>query len=151
MAFINSRNLSADVVLRQLLISIFASEVVGSKVYHLVCDAGGSYGKLFTYLRKKKKIPHDVNWLPKEYVSFQNPYDPRRSIYFSFCCTHNCKGGRNQTKESKSNGSKCFLNKHGDFITWDCLVSIPDKEKDFVVDRGGTGDSGLCNKSILPD
>ena len=56
MAFFNSGNLSADVVLRQLLISIFASEVVGSKVYHLVCDAGGSYGKLFTYLRQKRKF-----------------------------------------------------------------------------------------------
>ena len=41
MAFYNSGNLSADVALRQLFISIIASEVVGTKVYHIVMDAGG--------------------------------------------------------------------------------------------------------------
>ena len=68
MAFFNSGSLSADVVLRQLIIVIMACEIVGSMVFHFVCDAGWSFQKVFTYLRQKQDLPDDVVWLPDDYI-----------------------------------------------------------------------------------
>ena len=68
MAFFNSGLLSADVVLCQLLIVIMACEIVGSMLIHFVCDVGGSFQKVFTYLCQKQDLPDDVVWLPDDCI-----------------------------------------------------------------------------------
>ena len=150
MAFFNSGSLSADVVLHQLIIVIMACEIVGSMVFHFVCDAGGSFQKVFTYLRQKQDLPDDVVWLPDDCIRFRNSYDPSRWVYVSHCSTHNTKNTRNQFKESKSNGSKCYLDTEGNLITWDCLVTIYNEDQERVT-RGGSVVSDLCDKSVNPD
>ena len=150
MSFFNSGSLSGDIVLRQLFIVIMACEIAGSKVFLVVCDAGGPFSRLFVLLRQNKDLPDDIIWLSDDCIRFRNPYDPGRFVYASHCSTHNCKGSRNQLKESNSKGSKCFMDIEGNLITWDHLETLY-LEEQALVNRTGTAQSDLCDKSVYPD
>ena len=98
-------------------------------VLHFVYDAGGSFQKVYTYLFQKQDLSDNVVWLPDDCIQFRNSHDPSRWVYVSHCSTHNTKNARNQFKESKSNGSKCYLDTEGNLITWDCLVTIYNEDQ----------------------
>ena len=71
MHFFNNGSLPANVVLVQLFYCIVSCELVGCRVFDLVCDAAGSMQRLYTYLRKKAKLPEEA-WLPEDCVRFRN-------------------------------------------------------------------------------
>lgn len=116
MFFFNNGSTSADVVMQQVFHCIMCCELVGSRVFGLVCDAGGSFQRLFRYLRKKERLPEEA-WLPIESVTFQNPFDPSRLIALFHCATHGLKNQRNGLWQSKTNGAKRYLDVDGLFIT----------------------------------
>ena len=124
MSFFDSGSLSRDIVLCQLFIVIIACEIAGSKVFLVVCDAGGPFLSFFVLLWQNKDLPDDIIWLSDDCIRFRNPYDPGRFVYASHCSTHNCKGSRNQLKESRSTGTKCFMDIDGNIITWDHFKTL---------------------------
>ena len=75
MSFFNSGLLSGDIVLCQLFIVIMACKIAGSKVFLVVCDAGGPFSRLFVLLRQNKDLPDDIIWLSNDCIRFRNPYD----------------------------------------------------------------------------
>ena len=107
MFFSNAGLLTAYTALWQLSLVIHCCEMVGSRVFGLVCDAAGSMQRLYRYLRKKEVLPEEA-WLSEDLVRFRNPYDTSRWIYFFHCATHNLKNMRGQFWESKPNGLKLF-------------------------------------------
>ena len=100
MHFFNNGSLPANVALMQLFYCIMSCELVGCRVFDLVCDAAGSMQRLFTYLRKKTKLTEDA-WLAADCVRFRNPFDRSRWIFMHHCSTHNCKNMRTQTWNSQ--------------------------------------------------
>ncbi|EJK59784.1 hypothetical protein THAOC_19955 [Thalassiosira oceanica] len=150
MSFFNAGSLSGDVILRQLIAVIMACEAVGSRVFLFACDAGGANQGTFKSLRGNEAIPDDMVWLDDEYIRFINPYDPSRWIYLTHCSTHNLKNMRNRVKESKADGSKCFLDVNGNIITWDFVNQIYNDEQ-LLIDGTGTPTSGLTEKAVYPD
>ncbi|EJK72638.1 hypothetical protein THAOC_05811 [Thalassiosira oceanica] len=150
MSFFNSGSLSGDVILRQLIAVIMACEAVGSRVFLFACDAGGANQGTFKSLRGNKAIPDEMVWLDDEYIRFINPYDTSRWIYLTHCSTHNLKNMRNRVKESKADGSKCFLDANGNMISWDFVQQIYNEEQ-LLIDGTGTPTSGLTDKAVYPD
>jgi hypothetical protein len=105
--FYNNGTLSGDELLEQVMHVISCCELAGIMIHALVCDAGGPNKSLFTLLTKKKETSH--GWLEPEQVSFPNPCDLSRRIWFIFCTVHGLKAMRNnllrslQTDEATQN------------------------------------------------
>ena len=116
MFFFNAGSLTASTALWQLSLVIHCCEMVGSRVFGLVCDAAGSMQRLYRYLRKKEVLPEEA-WLSADLVRFRNPYDTSRWIYLFHCATHNLKNTRGQFWESKPNGLKLFYHAEQNIIS----------------------------------
>jgi hypothetical protein len=73
-------------------------EMIGIKIYGLVCDASGSNRGWFKLLREGLKLVLvGVEHVAPGYLTFINPYDPSRRIALFNCSTHNVKNVRNHS------------------------------------------------------
>lgn len=108
----NSGSLPGNVLIQQFIRVVIHCEMVGSRVFGFVCDAGGNQGKLTAMLREDTDVPEDVGWISEDCVRTLNPYDPSRYIYLFPCSTHGVKAFRNQLFTSCKEGKKAFLDEN---------------------------------------
>ena len=63
-------------------------------------------------------------WLNKAYCYTRSVFDPGRRVYFWFCLTHLFKAIQNQLLASQQTGSKAFINKKENPISWALILKI---------------------------
>jgi hypothetical protein len=151
--FFNNGSLSGDELLRQVKQVIFGYEIIGVRIYGIVCDGGGNNARLFKLLRSGNEPTEGESWLKEEHVSFLNPADPTRRIAMFHCTTHGLKNMRNALLNSapKKNGGERSPRHFaiGDVkFGWNTIV------KTFERDRGrgdNVPDTALRYASVYPD
>ena len=83
--FLNDGSLTGKTLLNQFLNVLFKCESIGSQILGLVMDAGGSNAHFMDLLSNltQKEMGHR-SWLDDNKCYIQNPWCPRRRIYFWF-------------------------------------------------------------------
>jgi hypothetical protein len=147
--FFNDGSLTGDTILRQFDYVTLCCESIGAFVYGLVMDAGGNNAKFASRLHDDLKYSEEAEWIDEEFCYTKNIWDPNRRIYFWFCMTHLLKAMRNQLLASQPNGSKAFLDKHGNSFGWAFIVKLNNYLKDMN-DESLAKDVRLNDKSANP-
>ncbi len=111
--FYNSGSLSGNALLEQFTRVVMNCELVGSKVFGLLCDAGGNNARLMNLLRQSGAGFPNMAWVGEDDVTTANPFDPSRRIYLFHCATHDVKNMRNAFYTPK----KEFLDVNGNRIS----------------------------------
>jgi hypothetical protein len=123
--FFNCGSLDGNELLSQMIHVVCGYEMIGVKIYGLVCDAGGSNRGLFKLLREGLKLELvGVDRVAPGYVTFINPYDPSRTIALFNCSTHNVKNVRNALLESDSPKGKRKFQFEGSVFGWKHIREI---------------------------
>ena len=87
--YFNTGSLDGNELIRQMLEVVISYEVIGIKIYGIVCDAGGGNESFFRMLCKY--LPIVGPWIDVNCVRFNNPFHPHRYVYIWACSTHGLK------------------------------------------------------------
>eukprot|EP00986_Skeletonema_menzelii_P020755 scaffold32210_cov114-Skeletonema_menzelii.AAC.1 len=129
--FYNAGSLSGNALLEQFTRVVVNCELVGSKVFGLVCDAGGNNARLMNLLRRSGTGFPNMAWVEEEDdVRTVNPFDPSRFIYLFFCSTHDLKNVRGALFKSEPGGKRELLDAEGNHIDKSILVECLSRDLD---------------------
>ena len=144
----NNGALKGDALLQQFTRVVMNCEMIGSRVFGLVCDAGGNNARLFALLREGGQLfPADA-WVNEDAVRTVNPYDKSRYIYLIHCATHDLKAIRNALFVSWIlNGAREFLSEEGNQIGKAILEQCYERDRQRLL-RGTTPKTSLTKDSI---